>query len=594
MADAKIPDISPDRRLRGKVNYVTWKREFDREAKAYDVLDLFTGDEEILVKPKKEDYIDDDADDEKDPNTIAATQKTLKGFHATTLRYTIDYNNWKSNKESLRTANKLLNAWVSDSIRIEIEVADNAKEAYDLIITRYKISDERARDDLLTQMKQLEIDDCDDVTDYLNKLRRYKSDLAGVGYKMTDSMYATALLDGLDSKKWAGFKEKWDTIRAMQLDTNPKAGPSIDLLEDRLHHEALNKQRREEEKKKQNKDKDKAKAQSNTDGARAHDSSSASKNTDKSQLKCGGCGKPGHTEESCWKLHPEKMPRALKNKFQSKTDNNTQPQKDDAKVAAFAAADVDKFNSKLAAMDSLGMHLASSPMPDTLADSPQTRKCCQSNEIGGAGGGATTREGCAQRYGSILSSAIGAFMAGPVRSSSVWLADSAANMHVVNDPKWFTDFRSFDVDINTADNSAVLQVRGGGKVEVLLLNKDRQPIKLRLSNVAYAPKGRCNLLSLGILAEKAGVCGRWDAHGMTLSVSGKGDIGYAPLSGGLFYPNIEPLSVSDNPFQSGEVIAAVIDFDDPVWRMHRRLGHLSFQSILNLKKISTGMNITEQ
>src|SRR4051812_8526219 len=107
MADAKM-DVSPDRRLRGKVNFITWKREFEREAKAHDVLDLFTGDEEILEKPKKEDYIDDD--DEKDPNTIASTQKTLKNFHASTLSYTIDHNNWKSNRDSLRTANKLLNA----------------------------------------------------------------------------------------------------------------------------------------------------------------------------------------------------------------------------------------------------------------------------------------------------------------------------------------------------------------------------------------------------------------------------------------------------------------------------------------------------
>src|SRR4051812_8172829 len=109
MADSKI-DVSLERRLRGKVNFVTWKREFEREAKAHDVLDLFTGDEGILEKPQKGDYIEDD--DDKDSITIASTQKTLKNFHASTLRYTIDYNNWRSNRDSLRTANKLLNAWL--------------------------------------------------------------------------------------------------------------------------------------------------------------------------------------------------------------------------------------------------------------------------------------------------------------------------------------------------------------------------------------------------------------------------------------------------------------------------------------------------
>ncbi|KAH6699947.1 ankyrin repeat-containing domain protein [Leptodontidium sp. MPI-SDFR-AT-0119] len=137
MADLKV-DVSPERRLRGKVNFITWKREFEREAKAHDVLDLFTGDEEILDKPQKGNYLDDD--DDKDSVTVASTQKALKNFHANTLRYTIDYNNWKSNRDSLRTANKLLNAWLSESIRIEIETAKNAKEAYDIVIARYKIN----------------------------------------------------------------------------------------------------------------------------------------------------------------------------------------------------------------------------------------------------------------------------------------------------------------------------------------------------------------------------------------------------------------------------------------------------------------------
>ncbi|KAH7379062.1 ankyrin repeat-containing domain protein [Cadophora sp. MPI-SDFR-AT-0126] len=159
MADLKV-DVSPERRLRGKVNFITWKREFEREAKAHDVLDLFTGDEEILDKPQKGNYLDDD--DDKDSVTVASTQKALKNFHANTLRYTIDYNNWKSNRDSLRTANKLLNAWLSESIRIEIETAKNAKEAYDIVIARYKISNERARDDLLSELKRLTIENWQD------------------------------------------------------------------------------------------------------------------------------------------------------------------------------------------------------------------------------------------------------------------------------------------------------------------------------------------------------------------------------------------------------------------------------------------------
>lgn len=136
-------DASPEHRLRGKVDFITWKREFECEVKAHDVLDLFTGDEEILEKPQKWDYIDDD--DDRATITIASTQKSLKNFHTSTLRYTVDYNNWKSNRDSLQTANGLLNAWLSESIRIEIETAENAKEAYDTIVAWYKIRRARSR-----------------------------------------------------------------------------------------------------------------------------------------------------------------------------------------------------------------------------------------------------------------------------------------------------------------------------------------------------------------------------------------------------------------------------------------------------------------
>jgi hypothetical protein len=49
-----------------------------------------------------------------------------------------------------------------------------------------------------------------------------------------------------------------------------------------------------------------------------------------------------------------------------------------------------------------------------------------------------------------------------------------------------------------------------------------------------------------------------------------------------------------NAFESGEVIAATVNFDDPVWKWHRRLGHLGFQNMLNLLDSSTGMEITPE
>jgi hypothetical protein len=37
-------------------------------------------------------------------------------------------------------------------------------------------------------------------------------------------------LDGLDNKKWGPFKEKWDTIRAIQLDADPDSAAIVDAV----------------------------------------------------------------------------------------------------------------------------------------------------------------------------------------------------------------------------------------------------------------------------------------------------------------------------------------------------------------------------
>lgn len=185
---------------------------------------------------------------------------------------------------------------VSDSIRIKVKIAGNAKEAYDLIASRYGNSDERVRDDLLLQVKRLTMVDCTDVTDYLNKLRRFKSDLAGVDYKLTDGLYITALLEGLDGRKWVPFKEKWDTIRAKQLDADPNAAPSVDPLEDRRHHKATVQQRRKDERRNVRVT-DKTKVGS-VGPHRTKGQPRTARTGDRSHLKCDFCGFIGHIEKT--------------------------------------------------------------------------------------------------------------------------------------------------------------------------------------------------------------------------------------------------------------------------------------------------------
>jgi len=167
-------------------------------------------------------------------------------------------------------------------------------------------------------------------------------------------------------------------------------------------------------------------------------------------------------------------------------------------------------------------------------------------------------------------------------------------MHIVNDIKWFKKetfrpFNDYSIDISTANGSTTLEIKGGGVVQVVLKNPEGFPAKVSLSEVAYAPQGKCNLFSGGMFAQKANLTGVYNDQYMTWINDQGHKIGHATFENGLYHLDAEKAL---NPFESGEVVAATVDFDDPVWKWHRRLGHLGFQNMLKLLDASTGMEIT--
>jgi hypothetical protein len=134
-------------------------------------------------------------------------------------------------------------------------------------------------------------------------------------------------------------------------------------------------------------------------------------------------------------------------------------------------------------------------------------------------GGAGTYD-TAVRQSSLEQRTLGVFLVGTSCTLDTWLADTGANIHIVNNIKWFKKetFRSFNdylIDISTADGSTSLEVKGGGVVQVVLRNPDGSPVKVSLSEVAYAPQGKCNLFSGGMFAKKAKLTGVYNDQYMT-------------------------------------------------------------------------------
>lgn len=597
MTDSKMDEVKADRKLKGKTNFVSWKREFERSAKANDTLEYLTGEEVVPPKPKKEDYFVKIT--EIDPRRPTKGKKTAQAVTPltdgeeelengqtvistnNTLRWQIDYSEHKNAKEKMKLADKLLDAWVSDGIKIEIEDCADAKEAYDFIKTRYAVTNERARDSLLNQLNELKLDDCTSMTEYTNRIRQIKADLKTVKYDMTDDMLATALLHGLPLN-FRDFKEKYDWIRS----TKPDDAPDLDYLYERLHVEELKQNRLKEERKA--KDRARKEASSYPNNGAGYNGRTKQNREDKSHLKCTypKCGQTGHTEDRCWTKDPSKAPRSFKEKFAVNIDNKP------ISMGGATETNLATFKDAYSHSDSLGT--ASPPgLHAIVADtSLQMRSVGACRTLQGSGGVSTGN--LENGESSLTKRTLGAFLVGSSCTPDTWLADTGANMHIVNDIKWFKKdtFRPFNdcsIDISTADGSTTLEVKGGGVAQVILKSPDGFPVTVSLSEVAYAPQGKCNLFSGGMFAQKAKLTGVYNDQYMTWINTRGHKIGHATFENGLYHLNVEK---AYNPFESGEVVAATVNFDDPVWRWHRRLGHLGFQNMLNLLNYSTGMEVT--
>ncbi len=66
------------------------------------------------------------------------------------------------------------------------------------------------------------------------------------------------------------------------------------------------------------------------------------------------------------------------------------------------------------------------------------------------------------------------------------------------------------------------------------LPENDTPIDFHLSEAAYAPNSSCNLLSLQMLAAKAGMHGTWDKDRITILTAAGELVGQAKLQNGMY------------------------------------------------------------
>lgn len=124
MADSKIDEVKDYRKLKGKINFVSWKREFERAAKANEILEYLTGEEVVPPKPKKEDYFGKFTRNEtprltrsmkasQTPTPSSEADEETYNLHSpmptnSALQWQIEYSEHKTAREAMKVRQSLM------------------------------------------------------------------------------------------------------------------------------------------------------------------------------------------------------------------------------------------------------------------------------------------------------------------------------------------------------------------------------------------------------------------------------------------------------------------------------------------------------
>ncbi|KAF4990463.1 hypothetical protein FGRMN_8456 [Fusarium graminum] len=577
--------------LYGKTNYLEWRRYFDRTAKAHDLWDLLTGTEPVLREPKEEQYVAYFPQTYEAPKTRnnsitseATSSKKNKEKEKEEELLTIDtqkslflwqaaYRRWERQKDKVRMARTLISKSVVSSIAYEVEDISSPHAQVSHIKDTYGVSNEFARSLILEQVASLKLAQCDSMSDYINQHRDLKNDLKRAGQSYSDSQMATNLINGLP-KSFGDFVRLWDFHRSQTIGSEP----DIHFLIDRLLHEELN--------------------QSISKKNKNSSSTNKSPKTDK-VCTYKDCGKPGHEEKDCWIAHPEKMPQRIKDKAKtnqstSKTNgnntnnnNSTDKGQKPSGIVAMAQGATVFYDSMLPTPDSTSHTLL------TDSDSADKQRQIESDHMvlfaadvsDGRNGEMHERE-C--MYLPLNSSVHALAQESATAGRDTILLDSGADICIFNDKKWFSELKSLDISISAVEGSQNVHIQGGGPVTIHLMSTDEIKTPLTILQAAYAPNARYNIISMTYLAKRAGLRGHWDTSRITIEHEGT-EVGEARIVGGLYH-----LQAESTPRQVPTSFVGNINYDNPVWTWHRRLGHLGLQNMINLLDISEGIPLTKQ
>lgn len=633
-----IPNISNTlgknfERLTGKDNYRDWLQRFEPIARLNGVYGFYDGTDAIVEQPSHTTVFPDRQEGRTSRDQAAANDAAEKAAKENLTwnlaKYNLALDQWKDNDKRVRLALAILQNAVEPYVWQEIEEEDskastNPRRAWKALTSINEPSRSVTLQRALQQLTTLKLADYNNVREYVLAANRLRAEVKAAQGEYPNNQMITTILNGL-TPRYNSFVDHILLTKDIDSFDNPQYKAFTETL---VKFADDHKVRWDEQDKARNKKNGKGK---NGNSSSSNDTNNNSKNgSARDPRTCFFCGFRGHIEAECRKKKQAIIDQGTDNptkpeppQFNRSNKSTSSPNQGDNKphVGALAAAagnDNDGIEH-IAAMSLYNDYIQHSNPPCSYPTNPSpcSADALQSEprpvgQASARGGQVTGLQALEQRETvSVCSnhrSPISIALLNNEHKSmpqAMWAADTAATTHICNDKSLFTTFTTRSSSVGSCDNAASLSVLGVGSVDLTMRTRTGRRLHVTLSDVAYAPNSRCNLLSVHNLMTKINGTYQGDKDQMVLFDSNGKEIGFAPLQHRLYSLDICPspdrtsmqrsTAVASflTPDPQTNVAAAAVDFNDEVWRKHRCLGHLSIEGMRRLSKISTGLNLTD-
>ena len=229
----------------------------------------------------------------------AQDQKKGLDFNSRMTLYKFTLDEYDKGRKIIATAMALLIVWVHPSLRGQLESFSDPKAAFDHLLSRYSVTDARAREMAENLFNGIYITRFTSAQNYINAIENAQQDILEAGGYCDDTMMISKIIRGLRGHPmYKDFATQYHLLR----DIDEKFENLDHVITQLLTFESSNLPEPDF--------RPNGRYSQNGNTQYGNSRSVGPRNTRQQQrTKCSGCGIWGHEEEECLKTHPELRPQ---------------------------------------------------------------------------------------------------------------------------------------------------------------------------------------------------------------------------------------------------------------------------------------------